>query len=84
MCEFYDILWKPALVFLLFFSILTVLVRFKYASKGRMDRSADAPQWLSALLFWGSGVVGLTMLALMVLGFVCAGSPGDIEGFVPN
>jgi len=84
MCEFYDVLWKPALTFLLFFSILTLLVRVKYHYKGGLERSTSAPKWLSASLFWGSGVVGLTMLALMVLGFVCAGSPGDIRGIVPN
>ena len=84
MCELYDMAWKPALVFLLFFSILTVLVRFKYAGKGGLDRAAVAPQWLPALLFWGSGLVGLVVLALMVLGFVCVGSPGDIKSYVPN
>ncbi|MCF6199082.1 MAG: hypothetical protein L3J67_06725 [Hyphomicrobiaceae bacterium] len=84
MCEFYDVLWQPALILLLFFSILTLLVRVKYHVKGEPDRSMAAPKWLAASLFWGSGIVGLTMLALMVLGFVCAGSSGDIRGIVPN
>ncbi len=77
MCEFYDALWVPALGGLLFFSLVIGGVRLKYCAKG-------APKWLTAVMFWGSGAVGLTLAFLMVGGFLCVGSPGELPGIIPN
>ncbi len=77
MCEFFDAFWQSALMALLFFSIMVVLARLKYSARG-------VPLWLAALMLWGSGVVGLTLLVWMGLGFVCVGSPGAPQAIVPN
>ena len=83
MCEYFDASWKLALALLLFFSIFTLLLRVRY-SGGTDHKPRVQPQWLAGLLFWGSGYVALAMVLLMLIGFVCAGSPGDLTGIVPN
>ena len=84
MCETFDAAWQIVLIFLLFFSLLTILLRVKYSGRVNAGKAPAQPQWLAALVFWGAGLVGIIMLASMVLGFVCAGSPGDLRGIVPN
>ena len=84
MCEVFDGSWKLVLAGLLFFSIFALLLRVRYSSVAGAGRTAGPPQWLAALVFWGAGFVGIMMLALMILGFVCAGSPGEIKGIIPN
>ena len=84
MCVFYDVIWKPVLLALLVFSILVLLLRVRAAGRGKQGAFAVPPRWLILLYFWGSGVVAVTMLGLMVLGFVCVGSPGDIRGIIPD
>jgi hypothetical protein len=83
MCDYFDLLWKPALVFLLLFSMLMLVARLRYEWAGGQG-SLEPPRWLVLLVFWGRGFVAIAMLVLMILGFVCAGSPGDITGIIPN
>lgn len=79
MCEIFDGYWQYAIGLLLVLAILAVFLRLKYASG-----ATGLPYWLTVLLFWGQGFVAITMLLLMVLGFICAGSAGDSTGIVPN
>ena len=85
MCSLYDQLWQPTIIFLLVLSVLTMLLRLHLADKGRKGRADHQhTHWLFALTFWGGGIVGIAMLALMIGGFICVGSPGDMVGMIPN
>ena len=95
MCESFDNWWQIALAALLVFSLLVMALRLRYVKHGNQDDSLrektglqkekhSAPWWLAGLVLGGSGVMGLTMLALIMLGFYCAGSPGDMEGIIPE
>ena len=79
MCEYFDAYWQYAIGFLLVLAIFTILLRLKYASA-----ASELPYWLTVLFFGSKGLVAITMLLLMVMGFICAGSPGDMNAIVPN
>ncbi len=79
MCEYFDGYWQYAIGVLLALTIFTIYLRLKYASA-----TGKLPYWLSQLFFWGQGFVAITMFLLLAMGFICAGSPGDVPGIIPN
>ena len=84
MCEIFDVYWKVALGVLLAFSIFVLLLRAKFFRSSGADVHGRLPALLPPLIFWGKGFVAVAMLFLMVMSFICVGSPGDIKGIVPN
>ncbi len=78
---------KFILGFLFFFSLASQLLWEKYYRAGKpkgLRSQVYPPRRVSALMMWGMGFVGVTVLVIMVLSFVCVGSPGETPGIVPN
>ena len=95
MCTLFDAYWQPALAVAVFATIIFLPLRMRLAEMTARKRlkgelGADRPEneltvyRLRWAIFWARGLVAVIIFALFVLGMICAGSPGDYPGIVPD